>query len=843
MPSLIVIYALCSIYVVCIRAACLYELESDGWSLAGHRGDAYSLGYAQDLAMTAGSGLMVAGHFDVFSPRELYIDIASIDVYRDRWIHFPNITRPATAVNSVYGINKLAVNGTMLYVGGVFQYAQDAVVMNSIALIRNLSAGPTADEWSALQMGVDGEVNSLAIFGSYLLVGGVFPSVNGSQVSSRNFAIWDDSIRDWTPWCDDWPMRPSIIFSTAMPGHGVNADGIVYVSDIVGNGVSRLLLSTNGMTYRSMNTNIAGYVFAMAYDGTQLYVGGRFSSINNSPFQGLARYTDKEGWRVMGGGGASASLDHYVIYALHCNGTDSVYAGGVFDTIADVKTPSLARYDIAADSWTGVPPGFYGLVKTLAVNGSTLYVGVWKYTPLADQPWITTIVVVLISVFLGLLLVLLLYFIVVRCLRKPMGPRQTRFSQFFSTIICLLCVANVALSLDHPGVTNTISTSMPWMSLEQADNLRLVGEIVEYAVAGCMGPFVGYLTNHLSTRVMLTCSMVLSAVASVLQMFVLNSPMYLASRCFNGLAYSVSFVSALAYYARASYRYAVGPMLAFFYAKRSVPTFLNAGIGLMYEYGLNQQITAQGVFSLAMAAVLILLVWIGFREQPLDSAHLLSLREQFRIRWLPVVILLALLAVVNVAAITFEFMPTFYIHTHGNMAIFIGSTFAMATVILIAFVMITYWGQRGPAFLAVLCTLLFSAGYVTIVVCMFTLPNTIIQISGYSQQYAFFVGSVFVSSTGNLVQAIIAALFVGIITQTSKGTLVGIFAFVGILSRFCFAQPVRVALVGYGTQYVSVVMFSCNITVRTAPYWPFWAPLFLLPFSASFGSIEHSGHK
>ena len=139
---------------------------------------------------------------------------------------------------------------------------------------------------------------------------------------------------------------------------------------------------TTGETwYRLPKEGLDDWVHALAVDGSDLYVGGRFTQTGDvSPLTNLgniARYdTDGKTWNAPPNGG----LDDEV-YALAVSGS-GLYVGGKFTQTGDLTTltnlGNIVRYDTTTTppSWSKLlNDGLDNWVYALAVSGSDLYVG------------------------------------------------------------------------------------------------------------------------------------------------------------------------------------------------------------------------------------------------------------------------------------------------------------------------------------------------------------------------------------------------------------------------------------------------------------------------------------
>lgn len=231
-------------------------------------------------------------------------------------------------------VRALAMAGTSLFVGGTFTTYGAATGVNRIAKL-NAATGvieafrPGGETVS----GVDGDVTSLTVVGSTLLVGGDFSMYAGyraeglAKLDDRTFAV-------------DTAFSPA---------------------------------DQPGFSY--------GSVFALAASATSLYVGGMFDTYRDSPAVNIAKLDLVTGaldtaYQPAVDGGFDSRVSSLAIAggALYATGYFSSYRG-----VAD-SAMALAKLDLV----TGVldktfsPPannGFSGIGCSLAIAGTSLYVG------------------------------------------------------------------------------------------------------------------------------------------------------------------------------------------------------------------------------------------------------------------------------------------------------------------------------------------------------------------------------------------------------------------------------------------------------------------------------------
>ncbi len=301
-----------------------YDTTAVTWHTLPNRG----LNLAVLALAAVGSDLYVGGQFTQTGDGSLtdlgYI--ARYDTVTGTWHALPN-----QGLNDV--VQALLVDGSDLYVGGWFTQSGDGMLTNLGYIIRYDTTGGV---WHALpDQGLNDQVYALAVDGSDLYVGGIFAQTgDGTLTNLGCIARYDTTSVTWH----------------ALPNQGLGDE-------------------------------FSTAVHALAVDGSDLYVGGIFTQTGDGTVENLgriARYdTTAVTWHALPNQGLGDEIAT-AVYALAVNGSD-LYVGGIFTQTGDGTLTSLgniARYDTTAGNWHALSnQGLNGVIFALAVSGRNLYVG------------------------------------------------------------------------------------------------------------------------------------------------------------------------------------------------------------------------------------------------------------------------------------------------------------------------------------------------------------------------------------------------------------------------------------------------------------------------------------
>jgi len=280
------------------------------------------------------------------------------------------------AVAGDASVNALAVIGNDLYVGGVF------AIYNAQGQLTEATSIAKWDgtQWSSLGYGgdpalapgpVNGIVNALAADGTNLYVGGNFTSVNNYETplsGAKNIVKWDGA--NWSALGSDGNGNGStsngdvqaiaVIQGNVYVGGkftNVNNNGAVLpAADYVAkwDGTNWSSLGTNG----SGNGSLNDWVFALGKVGDTLYVGGKFTNVNNN-------------------GTVLSTADYIASYdscssSITVQNTNDLGAGSLRQAIADVCSGGTINFAPSLSGETIYLASTLILSQNVTINGSAL---------------------------------------------------------------------------------------------------------------------------------------------------------------------------------------------------------------------------------------------------------------------------------------------------------------------------------------------------------------------------------------------------------------------------------------------------------------------------------------
>lgn len=269
------------------------------------------------------------------------------------------------------GVNAISIIGNDLYIGGNFTFIPDGGTTN-LNHIAKYSGGV----WSALaNNGLNSTVYALAVIGTDLYVGGSFnTTADGTITNLSNIARYDTIGHAWST-LPHLGVDGYDVFALAAEGSDLYVGGnFSATADGQVTNLHGIAKYSGGVWSPLAHKGLEGEVHALAVSGTNLYVGGSFAEtydIQVTNLNNIALYSGGA-WSAL----ANTGLDN-VVNALAVNGSD-LYVGGVFTKTKDNGVANLhhvAKY--GSGGWSAFQNnGVNGLtVRALAIDGSVLYIG------------------------------------------------------------------------------------------------------------------------------------------------------------------------------------------------------------------------------------------------------------------------------------------------------------------------------------------------------------------------------------------------------------------------------------------------------------------------------------
>jgi len=229
-----------------------------------------------------------------------------------------------------------------------------------------LSTGLVDVAWDAE---ADNTVAAMVVSGSYVYIGGAFSMVRKSTSSSSYLSrlniVTGERDTTWTPEPD------AGVNTIVVNGSDIYVGGdFTTIGGLPRNYIAKLN-NTNGAANASWNPNSDGPLMRMVLSGTDLYVAGSFSIIN-----GLTRYNIAK--INVSNGTADAAWNanaDAVIYSMAVVGSD-LYVGGEIISIGGLTPFSMARLSTA----TGAGDATWNIdassnVTAITYNSGYLYIG------------------------------------------------------------------------------------------------------------------------------------------------------------------------------------------------------------------------------------------------------------------------------------------------------------------------------------------------------------------------------------------------------------------------------------------------------------------------------------
>ena len=270
--------------------------------------------------------------------------------------------RPMVSGSTVYC---LCVTGDDIYIGGTFTLAGGAT-RNRLAKFK-ISTSALDPTWNPNAMG---SVNAMLKSGDSIYVGGGFSSIHGMPI--RGLAKINTT--DGTPFPLWYVSSVSTVLAMAMNENSIYVAGSFTSFNFEPRGKAAKVSKMTGDLDDDWNPNITGGVgvFSIAVSGTDVYVGGDFTTVGGAAKTRAAKLT-----------GATGALDGTwnpnpngsIINTITING-GSIYLGGTFSTAGGLDRTNAVKVNNINGAADPVWDIFLSsTVQKIAISGNDIYIG------------------------------------------------------------------------------------------------------------------------------------------------------------------------------------------------------------------------------------------------------------------------------------------------------------------------------------------------------------------------------------------------------------------------------------------------------------------------------------
>lgn len=254
----------------------------------------------------------------------------------------------------------ILADGDEIYFGGQF------TAIGGISAANIAKWNRSTGVWSALGSGMNAAVLDLTLDDTGVLyAAGAFTAAGG--LNANRVAWWDGA--DWQNLGAQAPLFEGPVFALAFDGNDLylggqfpRAQGSGPIEDY------NHIAHWNRMTHQLMKLGegvaapVSGFeaaVFDLVVIGDALYVGGHFSQAGLISANDMVRWETQTGtWEAMdsGVGGSNSDDDYNAVRALVADGTN-LYVGGQFARAGTETSPNVALWDTAGETWVGLDGG------------------------------------------------------------------------------------------------------------------------------------------------------------------------------------------------------------------------------------------------------------------------------------------------------------------------------------------------------------------------------------------------------------------------------------------------------------------------------------------------------
>ena len=283
-------------------------------------------------------------------------------------------------------VSAIAVSGNDVYIGGNFTRLGDGTSAKYIA-----KWNITTRSWSTLTCdasnGVNDYVRAITTNGTDVYVGGDFSMLGNGTTSAKHIAKWNAATSTWsTLSCGVSDGVNNYVQTIAISGSDVYVGGGF---TLLGDGITSAKYiakwNSNTSTWSTLpsgaSNGLSDYPYIIAINGSDVYIGGEFLFLGDgiTSANHLAKWNSATStWSTLTSGASNGVND--LVFAIAINGND-VYIGGRFIVLGNGVTSAkcIAKWNSATSTWSTLPSGasngVNSTVLTIESSGSDIYIG------------------------------------------------------------------------------------------------------------------------------------------------------------------------------------------------------------------------------------------------------------------------------------------------------------------------------------------------------------------------------------------------------------------------------------------------------------------------------------
>jgi len=338
----------------------------------------------------SGTDIYVGGSYATYNPGAQSVNsIAKLDSAGN----LDTVFSPPAANGFDGAVYAVVISGTDIYLGGSFnsyvpggfQPANRIAKLDNVGNLDTVFSPPAA-------FGFDQRVEAIVVIGTNIYVGGLFTTYDhgGGADSANRIAKLDSSGNldtTFSPPTANGLSREVSAISVSASGTEIYVGGAFVAYNIGSQSINYIAkLDSAGNLDTTFSPPAAngfnGFVEALAISGTDIYVGGQFTTYNPGAQSAnrIAKLDMTTGVLDTVFSPPASNGFNNSVYTLAVSGTD-IFAGGSFTTYnpGTQSANRLAKLDSAGNLDTVLSPpasnGFNSNVFDLAISGTDIYVG------------------------------------------------------------------------------------------------------------------------------------------------------------------------------------------------------------------------------------------------------------------------------------------------------------------------------------------------------------------------------------------------------------------------------------------------------------------------------------